>query len=217
MPSPGSRAPTSGRTCLRDGDVSWIGGRRTWPVLAQRWWRYMADLTMEEMVAAVTDLGNLRDPKMCVQHIADSCLAWLTEGDQVDFAANLFLEVLRSRRYRESWEALHLMEDQLNISRLPRPPILELWSSERDSGVRKRPKTGSRRSIVRDIALVEVGQGLLLIWPDVFATRNDEKKGPHLSVCDAVAQRTGLTCGVVKAAWHDWGPNAKPDPHYDST
>ena len=52
----------------------------------------MADPTMEEMAAIVADLGDLRDFSLCARHIADSCLAWLTLGEEIIFYMNVLFE-----------------------------------------------------------------------------------------------------------------------------
>ena len=152
----------------------------------------MADPTMEEMVAAVSDFGNLLDLRMCAQLIADSCLAWLTLGEGAEFRGNACLEVYRSMWYPESWDALCIIEKQLNISDLPHPYILRVWRREGDSGVRQRPEKGFRSTVVRDITLAEETQSISTVL-DVCPARSDEKKGSNRAACDVVALATGLS------------------------
>ena len=110
----------------------------------------MADPTMEERAATVADLGDLLDLSLCARHIADSCLAWLTLGEEMNFYLNVFFEVRRSRWNPESWDALEIITAELDDRRLPRPAILQTWLNDKAGSNRNRPKNGGQATLGRD-------------------------------------------------------------------
>ena len=121
----------------------------------------MADPTMEEMVAAVADLGDLLDLRLCARHIADSCLAWLTLGEERNFVVNVFLEEPLSRRIPESWQAFALIANTLGCLGIFRiRQCSNIWNRRARDPSCKRPKKGGRSKTVRDIALAEQVQNV---------------------------------------------------------
>ena len=161
----------------------------------------------------VPDLGDLRNRNLCTQHIADSCLAWLTLNQDLNFDNNVYCEVLRSKYFAESWDALLIIEETLNCWQFPRPPSLREWQQNRDSKLISRPGR-KRTAIVRNIALAEEAFRLERAC-GVLPMRTQQKNSPKLSACDAVARSVpGLDYDTVRKAYIAWGPNCEHDPRY---
>ena len=184
--------------------------------------KWQLNAMIKKMTAQIGNVDNVLDRSLCAQHIAMSCLNYLMLGRENNFYSNIYSEFYRATTYSESWDAVCIIRDTLNLWGLSVDQLdAGLWGLS-STGIVRRPKKRLRTTLVRDMVFCEIIESFLT-WPDILATRNDEKPDVHdpqrfhewASICDVLAFVTGKTYYVIKRAWYSYGPTCEWDPAYD--